>query len=414
MFSSEDSGKRSVEYNEISGDQMPLNETNVQLTAYICKKIKQYKSDCLEKKNIRKSPTSERVSKNNALPSTSNNVSNHANKTVLNPRNRAASPELNRTAPAVLTAKRLTARRQTVCIDRQPNNNAISLRFNLPYSNEIQRDAAPNQASAAETQPTLNRIQKIQPNRMPAHPINVNGNSSSSVIRQQPQYLTSIPKDVYNQACAKGNSSTTNHGLKVLSLDELNSRADQMSRNTNIIQRPGSANGVSIESNNNINFNSNTNGNAILNRLKSVRVKFSPIRPELQRVQQTPTPTPPSPPLTPPQLQQQQQQQQQSSTAQQRNDIISVALSKLNDNQLELSLTQYERRIQYEELTEQQLCEVKRCLLDNDIWLQMIEHLKKGRPTSETLTLLHRLLPPAQQTHFLNELRNHPFVRSIC
>lgn len=81
---------------------------------------------------------------------------------------------------------------------------------------------------------------------------------------------------------------------------------------------------------------------------------------------------------------------------------IHVSLIKRNTGELELTLTQDKFKIEYEQLNYIQRSEVQRSLLTQDIWFRMLEHIKNGTPTKETLTLFEKLLPSHESKIFFN------------
>lgn len=88
------------------------------------------------------------------------------------------------------------------------------------------------------------------------------------------------------------------------------------------------------------------------------------------------------------------------------NMTISVSLSRLGTNYAELTLTAESiGKISYDTLSEKRKQEVRSSLLKDSVWLQMLGHLKKIRPTSETVHLFEQILPKPQYDRFINELR---------
>lgn len=81
-------------------------------------------------------------------------------------------------------------------------------------------------------------------------------------------------------------------------------------------------------------------------------------------------------------------------------EAISVSLSKIQDEQIELTLNIRGQRIKYESLNDQQKRDVKQCLLRNNIWKEMLGHIKEGKPTAETLNLFKKILPPKERQEF--------------
>lgn len=87
------------------------------------------------------------------------------------------------------------------------------------------------------------------------------------------------------------------------------------------------------------------------------------------------------------------------------NISISVSLSRAGTGRAELILTLDEQRIRYDDLTKKRQQEVQQSLLKDNVWLQMLNHLKSIQPTNETLTLFEKILPKPQQDQFFSELK---------
>lgn len=88
------------------------------------------------------------------------------------------------------------------------------------------------------------------------------------------------------------------------------------------------------------------------------------------------------------------------------NITISVSLTKLGEDRAELSLTTTEYgKLNYDTLTEKRRGEVRSSLLKDNVWLKMLQHLKKIRPTTDTLNLFQKILPKSTHEYFINELR---------
>lgn len=81
-------------------------------------------------------------------------------------------------------------------------------------------------------------------------------------------------------------------------------------------------------------------------------------------------------------------------------EAISVSLSKIQDDQIELTLNIRGRRIDYDTLNDRQKTDVKQCLLRNNIWKEMLSHIKQGNPTQGTLNLFKKILPPKERQEF--------------
>lgn len=299
-------------------------------------------------------------------------------------RNRSASPE-PRCIP--IKPKPIPSRRKTICFE--PNLSATSLYVyrDHTYSNGTNQFSQPNQATMADK--AQQKVQQTQ-------------STFIAPMLPRPDYVASIPRDspVYQHLSLNAAPNFTkltlqpNALLKVLSPDQLNLRADSSQF------RPGSENAI-VENNNN-------RPNPVLNRAcaspqalrnvhkSNIRRKFSPIRPELHRSESKPQPR-----------QQVQQQEQQ-----QANDSISIALCRLgNDNQLELTMTRRNNRIHYNDLNEKDKADVTNCLLQGEIWRQMLNHMKYGRPTYETIELFDKLLPAAERQQFSEQMYPYTSIR---
>lgn len=99
------------------------------------------------------------------------------------------------------------------------------------------------------------------------------------------------------------------------------------------------------------------------------------------------------------------QQQQLSQLSDDANISISVSLSRVGQDRAELILTIDQQRLVYDTLTNKRKNEVACSLLKDDVWLQMLNHLKTIQPTNDTLTLFEKILPKPQRDHFFAELR---------
>lgn len=84
---------------------------------------------------------------------------------------------------------------------------------------------------------------------------------------------------------------------------------------------------------------------------------------------------------------------------------IHVSLIKRSTDDLELTFTMHEKTVSFESLSASQRLEVRRSLLDDDVWLKMLEHVKKGKPSVRTLTLFQTILPPEQSQHFFSQIK---------
>lgn len=90
----------------------------------------------------------------------------------------------------------------------------------------------------------------------------------------------------------------------------------------------------------------------------------------------------------------------------QSNLTISVSLSRLGTDYAELTLTIPDHgKIQYDTLTNKRKLEVQSSLLKDNVWLQMLEHLKRIQPTRDTLELFKKILPPPQKEKFFSDLK---------
>lgn len=148
----------------------------------------------------------------------------------------------------------------------------------------------------------------------------------------------------------------TKNTVKVLSVNELNSRAVQMN---NIENRP-----TGIQNN-------------------GVRMNYVPIQPR---------PTPESPTSN------------RTDSGENKVIPINVALVKRMNNDLELTFTQHDNRISFEALSDSQRIEVQRSILNNNVWYKMLEHVKNGTPTEHTMKIFKRLLPQRESTIFFSTI----------
>lgn len=131
---------------------------------------------------------------------------------------------------------------------------------------------------------------------------------------------------------------------------------------------------------NNANNVNNNNNNNQVSSTKRPRTKTTPLRPL------APTPAPPQ-------------------LDDEANISISVSLSRSTAGRAELILTLDNQKLQYDDLTKKRRQEVQQSLLKDNVWLQMLSHLKSIQPTNETLTLFEKILPKPEQDQFFSELK---------
>lgn len=143
--------------------------------------------------------------------------------------------------------------------------------------------------------------------------------------------------------------------FKVLSVNELNSRAVQLNNNENEPTQ-------------------NT-----ISHVNNVKMKYVPTAPK--------TPKQPDQPNA-------------NNAGEENVNPIHVTLIKRQGNELELTLTRSGEKMPYETLSESQREEVQKSLLSNDVWKKMLHHIKLGSPSQHTLELFRHLLPPVEQQHF--------------
>lgn len=92
---------------------------------------------------------------------------------------------------------------------------------------------------------------------------------------------------------------------------------------------------------------------------------------------------------------------------------IHVSLVRRATGELHLTLTSNGTELDYTQLNTAQRIEVQKSLLAQDIWLEMLEHVKNGKPTKETLNAFRRLLPPKQSNIFIQScLRSGIFTNN--
>lgn len=118
--------------------------------------------------------------------------------------------------------------------------------------------------------------------------------------------------------------------------------------------------------------------------------------------------------MTPMRAQAQAQSQAQAQDQPQAQTIISddadisiaVSLSKLGNDHAELILTLPGLgRLNFDDLTSKRKQEVQCSLLKDDVWLKMLNFLKKIKPTHDTIQLFGKILPQLQHDRFIGELR---------
>lgn len=88
------------------------------------------------------------------------------------------------------------------------------------------------------------------------------------------------------------------------------------------------------------------------------------------------------------------------------NVSISISLTKSETNQVELTLSVANiGKINYDTLTQKRRNEIQSSLLKDDVWKQMLHHLKILPPTNETLRLFRQILPQEESEEFFGELK---------
>lgn len=92
---------------------------------------------------------------------------------------------------------------------------------------------------------------------------------------------------------------------------------------------------------------------------------------------------------------------------------IHVSLIKRASDELDLTFSMNEKTVQFEKLTDMQRLEVQRSLLDDNVWLKMLEHIKLGKPSPRSLSLFRVLLPSNEANHFFSQLRQNQNENSM-
>lgn len=250
----------------------------------------------------------------------------------------------------------------------------------VPSTLKSAQTRAPSQMANPSIAPQFYVVRKAPtsaPNQLPNASPNMNGvtvpstSAAALAASAPPPTVTSASVPLLLAQLQKPPAPivANRNSVKVLSVTELNSRAGQMNNNDN---RPSQ------------NHITHVNG---------VKMKYVPTVPN---VVQTPTPaTPPPPP--PPQPETPAANDDHSNV-----DPIHVTLIKRQGSDLELTLTQNSQKLAYDTLTESQRHEVQKSLLVNNVWKQMLEHIKVGSPSPLTLELFRRLLPPEEQKQFFS------------
>lgn len=99
-------------------------------------------------------------------------------------------------------------------------------------------------------------------------------------------------------------------------------------------------------------------------------------------------------------------------TEQSHGNPIHVSLIRRSSDELDLIFTMNDKAVTYETLTPCQRSEVQRSLLDEEVWLKMLDHIKAGRPSTKTLTLFQLLLPANEANHFFAEIGSNQLAQS--
>lgn len=83
---------------------------------------------------------------------------------------------------------------------------------------------------------------------------------------------------------------------------------------------------------------------------------------------------------------------------------IHVALIKRTTGELDLTLQINRKKVLYDNLNTLQRIEVQRSLLADDVWLRMMSHIKTSQTCQRALDLFRRILPPKQALYFFAEI----------
>ncbi|XP_031624973.1 rho GTPase-activating protein gacF-like isoform X2 [Contarinia nasturtii] len=267
------------------------------------------------------------------------------------PRSRALSVHMSQAEHS--SNARLPSRRQSVC-DKQ-----TGLKSNPPSRNAQcpPRESYQQQQRATPPQLHLPYITHIHNTDFLQNPVN----------RASEAPLERTEKEI----------RTPQSTLKILTPDDLNSRAMHVSQIVPVTQNPR------IDSPNSTENNTNANNSNDIKRVPSTkrpRTKTTPLRSQSQ-----------APPPLP--------------TISDGADIsLSVSLSKVG-NMAELLITLNEVRLDYDFLSTKRQNEIKSSLLKGNMWRKMLDLLKTITPTHEAVHLFQKILPESKFDIFINELK---------
>ncbi|XP_055316825.1 nucleolar protein dao-5-like isoform X2 [Sitodiplosis mosellana] len=244
-------------------------------------------------------------------------------------------------------------RRQSVC----DNNPPAKTNSPSALSKVTALDHSYTNSTAAKAPETTNKMRLNAVQYLPLPYMTKVHHVPPAPAQPQPQPQAKTPK-----------LPTTT--LKVLTPDDLNSRAMNAAQPSQASPNPRMDSPNSTEN--------HLNNNQVTSTKQRPRTKTTPLRPLA-----------PAP----------------SQLSDDANISISVSLSRVGKDYAELILTLEQQRLQYDNLTMKRKQEVQQSLLKDNVWLQMLNHLKDIQPTNETLALFEKILPKPQQNQFFAELK---------
>lgn len=270
---------------------------------------------------------------------------------------------------------------------KNPSINPISV------INSITKQTIAPQITNVSNVLTINRMTNQIYSAAPAQPLIQRAGPGTTIFLQPiaptPQFNTTLGRK--GVAMAQLPTSQSNgivaqpkeNSLKILSVDDINSGVSANNANSTATGRNKIDNNIDNNIDNiNDNINDNLGYSQIAqsdNRIEHPRVKYTPIRPKQPNVHED--------------------------NANNDSESISVSLSRTSTGELELSLSSANKqRIDYDALNVKRKGEVQNCLIKDDIWLKMLDHIKKeGTPTLETLELFKKILPQRERNRFFAE-----------
>lgn len=348
--------------------------------------------------------------------------------------------DLNATCPLPVVASSINNRRYSIAYSDY--NEQSGLRLNITSANQNPMENLPNRSTVT---PDVSIRSILLKNGTSQYQCRIAPNPSPA--NAQPSHDIATVTSVQTSAVAEPITVTSSiTALKILSPNEVNMKAQRTANINGMIQNSNNNNGINNGSLNrsspSVQYNRNNESNDINNRIPSQYQNSVPTlnyNPHLQQQQQQqhhqpfhinfdgpphlhhhnhhpfpiqqsnphsistsvpsqgiivrPIPLTPRPTPSP-----------DSSSA--NDSPIQVSLIREKSDFIELIFKKNARRIMYTDMTNEQRIEVQNSLMTCDVWLTMLDYIKKGQPSKATLALFKKLLPPVAMLHFFKTLEN--------